>query len=108
MTEATISPSTLPIPTEEHPLAKHFDVLTPYQFIDDFIRRAATAQTRVALQAMYMYPDHIGMILEKTLLDAVSGGVEVSAYIDYFSLMVSQEHMELLPSIYPKVRRDKA
>ena len=77
----------------------NFEVLPRINFFKDFAREASTAKTRVWLRAMYVQHKEAMVMVEPTLSDAASRGLDVRVVADSISLNATNE----VPSYLAKV-----
>lgn len=95
------------IPLEYQPrseLASHFDVLTPYQLLDDVRREAITAQQRMFVQVMDVDAGHIPKGILALMEQATKRGVDTRLHVDYFTLMVTEGKFNYLAQLIPGER----
>lgn len=68
-------------------LAKNFDVLKPYDFLQDFMLEVDKAKQRVWVQTMYIRPGAVATEVFRTLKKAVSKGIDTKIHIDWYDLL---------------------
>lgn len=59
-----------------------FSLLTPLEFVEEFVRTSKTAHNRVLTQTMYCLPSHMTNLIFNVLEETSARGVETGLYLD--------------------------
>lgn len=79
--------------------AKHFDVLSPMEFLSDIEQEAKHAKTRIWAQAMEVEPGIHASRLLNLVEKASEDGLDARLNIDYYSLAVTDGLPNILPIV---------
>lgn len=79
----------------------NFEILRPYDFLQDFTDRAAQAEERVWMQSMYFEADKVFGAVAPALINASGRSVDSRLHVDYFTHMLSGGKINFIPSPNP-------
>lgn len=79
----------------------NFEILRPYDFLQDFTDRAAQSQERVWIQSMYFEADKVFGSVAPALINASGRSVDTLLHVDYFTHMLSGGKINFIPSPNP-------
>ncbi len=87
--------------------AKHFDVLSPMEFLTDIEQEAKFAKKRIWAQAMEVEPGEVVGRLLTIVENAAENGLDARMNVDYYSLMVTDGVPNFLPIIVSRKWRKR-
>ncbi|MEI6326921.1 MAG: phosphatidylserine/phosphatidylglycerophosphate/cardiolipin synthase family protein [Candidatus Roizmanbacteria bacterium] len=74
-----------------------FELMSPYNFLTEFVQTARVAKDRLYVQAMYFEDDHVFAPMANALKQSAMRLVDTRLTFDYFTFMVSEGRINYLP-----------
>ena len=97
-------PTFVPISVEsqQHKPAEHFDLLSPFEFLEDFKIEATGAKQRIWVQVMeYQHGEIVGAF-HKELLNGAQRGLHVHLAVDWYNRLTHNGHFNSLALPFKK------
>lgn len=74
-----------------------YELMSPYDFLNQFIQTARMAKDRLYVQAMYFEDDHVFGTMANALKQSAKRSVDTRLTFDYFTFMVSGGRINYFP-----------